>query len=251
MALEPIKLVDRSEKRTADLVVHADRTLGDLLESGRMLYPKWFAGAWSMTYKDRETGTQVPINPEQHLETYLDKGIETFYWNVKVAEPIKEQRGRREERATRAGRQKKGRVGSGEIITAKPAALIDRALALLIDMLVLSFLTYFFAGILRGKGLAIFLPFVYYALMESSSYQASIGKLMMGLKVVDMDGFALDLKQAMIRSIVKVVTLPFSMLIYLVPLFTRYRQGLHDLAAGTMIVENSVEIRRSHNASHG
>lgn len=168
-----------------------------------------------------------------------------------MAEPIKEQRGRREERATRAGRQKKGRVGSGEIITAKPAALIDRALALLIDMLVLSFLTYFFAGILRGKGLAIFLPFVYYALMESSSYQASIGKLMMGLKVVDMDGFALDLKQAMIRSIVKVVTLPFSMLIYLVPLFTRYRQGLHDLAAGTMIVENSVEIRRSHSASHG
>ncbi len=248
MTLEPIKLIDRSDKRTADLVVHTDRTIQEVMESARSLYPKWFKGDWSLSFKNPATGTHQPVNPELELSHYLAQDTDVFYWNATAPKASTGARNRgsnrgREQRATRAGR-KKHQKGTSSAVVARPSSLLDRALAFLIDTFVIAILTYFFAGVLRGRGLAIIVPFAYYAFMESSDHQASLGKMLVGLRVMNLKGERIDLKQASIRSIVKVVTLPFSMLVYLVPFFTRYRQSVHDLAAGTMIVDNQAHYAK-------
>jgi len=83
---------------------------------------------------------------------------------------------------------------------------------------------------------AIAIAWLYYALMESSERQATLGKAMLNLKVSDMNGNRLSFAHASGRYFAKIVT-------YLVPLaigwimagFTQKKQALHDFIAGTIV----------------
>ena len=99
---------------------------------------------------------------------------------------------------------------------------------------------------------SVVIIWAYYALQESSSAQASLGKRALGLKVVDANGARLNLVAATIRSsflwapsLLGLADSTLQLLLSLVVLlsfiaiaFSSRKQGLHDRIAGAFIIRN-------------
>ncbi len=78
---------------------------------------------------------------------------------------------------------------------------------------------------------------IYYALMESSKYQATFGKIVMGIKVVNNTGQRLDFAKAALRNISKILSGLILGLGYVMIVFDDRKQGLHDKLADTFVVK--------------
>jgi uncharacterized RDD family membrane protein YckC len=78
---------------------------------------------------------------------------------------------------------------------------------------------------------------LYFTLMESSKYQATIGKLALGIIVTDMNGGKLDFVKALIRNVSKIVSGIILAIGYIMAAFTEKKQALHDIIAGTLVVK--------------
>lgn len=105
--------------------------------------------------------------------------------------------------------------------------------------------------------LAMCIQVLYFSFMESSKWQATIGKMALGLMVTDMNGVKLDFGKAFVRNICKIIS-NFTLLIgYIMAGFTDKKQALHDIIAGTLVVKkNSVaspqEVDFAHqDSNHG
>jgi uncharacterized RDD family membrane protein YckC len=92
-----------------------------------------------------------------------------------------------------------------------------------------------FAGVAQFIFLGI--QTLYYAFMESSNYQASIGKMVLGVKVTDINGAKLDFAKAFIRNISKIISSFILFIGYIMAGFTDKKQALHDMIAGTLVVK--------------
>jgi uncharacterized RDD family membrane protein YckC len=96
---------------------------------------------------------------------------------------------------------------------------------------------------LLGGGLTfIFLLFgswLYEAFMESSSYQATLGKMIFGMKVTDLNGNRISFERATGRHFAKWLSAMILGIGYLMVGFTERKQGLHDLLAGTLVLRKS------------
>lgn len=79
---------------------------------------------------------------------------------------------------------------------------------------------------------------IYEALMHSSSRQATLGKLALGIKVVDLQGQRLSFGRATVRYFGKWLSSLICGLIYLIAAFTPKNQALHDMIAGTVVIED-------------
>jgi uncharacterized RDD family membrane protein YckC/Tfp pilus assembly protein PilE len=77
---------------------------------------------------------------------------------------------------------------------------------------------------------------LYYALMESSSRQATLGKLALGIRVVDRQGNAISFGRATARTLAKLLSGTILMIGYLMAAFTSRKQALHDIVAGCLVV---------------
>lgn len=80
------------------------------------------------------------------------------------------------------------------------------------------------------------LGLVYFAGMESSSYQGTIGKRAMGIRVCDMDGKQLSFANALGRYFGKILSSLLLCIGYLMIAFTSRKQALHDMMAGTVVL---------------
>ncbi|HZZ70825.1 MAG TPA: RDD family protein [Pirellulales bacterium] len=82
------------------------------------------------------------------------------------------------------------------------------------------------------------LTWLYFALMESSSRQATFGKSILGLKVATTEGRRLNLSEASLRFWAKYVgSFMLTCGLGCLPiLFTPRRQALHDMAARTIVI---------------
>jgi uncharacterized RDD family membrane protein YckC len=78
---------------------------------------------------------------------------------------------------------------------------------------------------------------LYWSLMESSKYQATVGKIALGLKVTDMDGKNLDFVKALVRNLCKIISSMIMGIGYIMAGFTEKKQGLHDIIANTLVVK--------------
>lgn len=78
---------------------------------------------------------------------------------------------------------------------------------------------------------------IYYALMESSKYQATLGKIVMGIKVVNKDGRGLDFSKALLRNLSKILSGLIIGIGYIMIIFDDRKQGLHDKIADTFVVK--------------
>lgn len=124
------------------------------------------------------------------------------------------------------------------------AFLIDMVLVSLV-ILILSAAMGFSVGIggVGGPGMsilgfliAIAAPWLYYAGMESSKHQATIGKMAMGMAVTDQFQNRLTFLRASARYYGKILSSMTLLIGFIMAGFTQRKQALHDMLAGTLVV---------------
>lgn len=79
---------------------------------------------------------------------------------------------------------------------------------------------------------------VYSAVLESSAWQATIGKKAVGLKVIDENGNRISFGRATGRHFASYISALILCIGYMMVGWTSRKQGLHDLIAGTLVVYN-------------
>ena len=79
---------------------------------------------------------------------------------------------------------------------------------------------------------------LYYAGMESSANQATLGKRALGLQVTDLSGNRIGFGRATGRYFAKIISALILLIGFFMIGFTEKKQGLHDMIAGTLVVKN-------------
>lgn len=77
---------------------------------------------------------------------------------------------------------------------------------------------------------------LYFALMESSSKQATLGKLALSIKVTDVNGSRISFAKATGRYFGKIVSGMILYIGFIMAGFTEKKQALHDIMAGCLVV---------------
>jgi uncharacterized RDD family membrane protein YckC len=77
---------------------------------------------------------------------------------------------------------------------------------------------------------------LYYALMESSEKQATLGKMAVGIKVTGMNGARISFGNATGRFFGKILSGLIMYVGFIMVAFTDKKQGLHDMMANTLVV---------------
>jgi uncharacterized RDD family membrane protein YckC len=131
-----------------------------------------------------------------------------------------------------------------------------RLVAIIIDSVILSILSitlWFIASISPGEetggmtgeivpnALNILLGWLYFAFLESSRYQATLGKQMMGIQVTDLEGNQLSFLRATVRHFAKIVSAIILLIGYIMVAFTEKKQALHDILAKTLVIRKEQE----------
>jgi uncharacterized RDD family membrane protein YckC len=80
------------------------------------------------------------------------------------------------------------------------------------------------------------LEWLYYALLESSVWQATLGKKALGLEVTDLVGVRITFGRATGRYFARYISFFTLGIGYLMAGFTEKKQALHDMIAGTLVI---------------
>ncbi len=129
------------------------------------------------------------------------------------------------------------------------AGFWNRLMGMILDGFILS------AGALAVGILAIFLShdktvieiisslvfvasILYYIAMEASAKQATLGKMIMGIKVVDLNGNKISGGRSTGRFFSKYISSIFLVGFIMQP-FTQKKQALHDMIAGTLVIKTA------------
>ncbi|MEP7185926.1 MAG: RDD family protein [Rhodanobacter sp.] len=87
--------------------------------------------------------------------------------------------------------------------------------------------------------LALLVGYVYYVIFEFSKWQATPGKLMLGMRVTNLNGQRLSLSRSLARNAVRLVnalTVLIPFVCYLPVAWTARKQGFHDMLAKTLVL---------------
>ncbi|WP_428327354.1 RDD family protein [Mucilaginibacter sp.] len=141
-----------------------------------------------------------------------------------------------------------------------------RLLAFVIDHVILSFLMSIVISVMAVKGIKfhinsindmlklpakdmLTLQIIFYSLLivyntvcDASPMRGSIGKRILKLVVVDVDGMRLDFGNALLRAAGKALSMFIFIPVFLAVLFTEYHQALHDMLAKTYVVKRGSNI---------
>lgn len=93
-----------------------------------------------------------------------------------------------------------------------------------------------FGMLSRLIALAVVFNWLYYALLESSAWQATLGKKALGLEVTDMAGRRISFARATGRYFGKIVSAFILMIGFMMAGFTAQKQALHDMMAGCLVL---------------
>lgn len=100
------------------------------------------------------------------------------------------------------------------------------------------------------------ITFLYYLFFEASRLQATPGKLALRLRVTDVQGQRITLGRSAGRNIVRLLGAVFGLIpivCYLAIAWTQRKQGLHDLWAGTLVLNGTAQEQppQRPNGEHG
>lgn len=84
--------------------------------------------------------------------------------------------------------------------------------------------------------LGIVISWMYFALMESSANQGTVGKMALGIKVIDLNGERISFGKATGRYFGKILSALIILIGFIMAGFTAKKQALHDMIAGTLVV---------------
>ena len=100
--------------------------------------------------------------------------------------------------------------------------------------------------------IVLFITWLYYALMESSARQATLGKSALGLTVTDLRGERVSFGRATGRFFAKILSGLILGIGYLMAAFTEKKQALHDMMADCLVIRTKAgQTTRYLNMSHG
>lgn len=77
---------------------------------------------------------------------------------------------------------------------------------------------------------------LYFAIMESSNMQGTLGKKAVAIKVVEMQGQRISFLRALGRNLGKYLSAIILLIGYIMAGFTEKKQALHDMMAGALVV---------------
>jgi uncharacterized RDD family membrane protein YckC len=117
------------------------------------------------------------------------------------------------------------------------AGFRKRCIAIMFDAIILiPFLLGFQALGLDGRFFEAFVCWVYFAGLESSPMQGTLGKFLIGIKVTDLYGNRINLRVAIVRLIGKQISFLLFFIGYFMVPFNPKKQGLHDIISGCLVV---------------
>ena len=93
--------------------------------------------------------------------------------------------------------------------------------------------------VLRAMGnvLGFSIWWIYFAVMESSPTQGTLGKMALGIKVTDLGSNRISFGKATGRCFGKIVSALILLIGFIMIAFTEKKQGLHDIMAGCLVIE--------------
>jgi uncharacterized RDD family membrane protein YckC len=142
---------------------------------------------------------------------------------------------------------------NSEQFSAPYASFWKRAIAFLIDGVILNIITTVASGTLRLPTfelptskteliasilISILIGWLYYSIQESSSKRATLGKRAIGLQVTDVDGARISFGRSTGRYFSAYLSALLLFIGYLIVPFTQRHQALHDLIAGTVVIQS-------------
>lgn len=92
-----------------------------------------------------------------------------------------------------------------------------------------------FGLIMTTTGISLVMNWLYFAALESSPWQGTVGKMAVGLVVTDVNGNRITFLRATGRYFAKILSGMILGIGYLMVGFTERKQGLHDIVASTLI----------------
>lgn len=102
------------------------------------------------------------------------------------------------------------------------------------------------ASAMGAGGISLILNFLYSAVLESSSWQGTVGKKALGLVVTDESGNRIGFGRATGRYFAKILSGLILLFGFFMIGWTDRKRGLHDMVAGTLVYKaNSPELVRN------
>jgi len=90
--------------------------------------------------------------------------------------------------------------------------------------------------VIRVAIISAIIKWLYFSIMESSSWQATLGKKALGLTVTDLEGRRISFGRATGRYFAKIISALILFIGYIMAGFTEKKQALHDMIAGTLVL---------------
>ncbi len=124
------------------------------------------------------------------------------------------------------------------------AAIVDGFILMVVGFIIGGFIGFVYGSATGGAAGAgpignlfgLILGWLYYAFMESSSTQGTLGKMALGIKVTGLSGHPISFGRATGRHFGKIISTIILLIGYLMVAFTAKKQGLHDMMAGCLVV---------------
>ncbi len=111
-----------------------------------------------------------------------------------------------------------------------------RVMAAILDGILILAATGVVAAFTTGGLVFVVVGWLYYAFMESSAKQATLGKLAMGIRVTDMNNKQVDFGRATGRFFSKFISMITLCIGFIMAAFTDRKQALHDQIAKTLVL---------------
>ena len=115
----------------------------------------------------------------------------------------------------------------------------------------LTALSQFYSTMLPAILIITVITWLYFAICESSVWQATVGKLALGIRVTDMHGQRISFPRALGRYPAKYLSTLIFCIGFLMVAWTRRKQGLHDLIASTLVLNGRASESKPTQASSG
>lgn len=87
-------------------------------------------------------------------------------------------------------------------------------------------------------GISLVINWLYSAVLESSAWQATVGKKALGLVVTDLSGDRISFARATGRYFAKILSSLILLIGFIMAGLTERKQGLHDMLAGTLVYKS-------------
>ena len=105
------------------------------------------------------------------------------------------------------------------------------------DEAALAMIAPLFGVIILTSLLSIVIQWLYFAVMESSKHQGTLGKLALGIKVTDMNGDRISFGRATGRYFGKIISGMIIYIGYIMAGLTEKKQALHDMMASCLVIK--------------